>query len=279
MINLDASSIKEGTYLQDSASPQCEGLKIRDSNLMNPWFLTGFVDGEGCFRISLTKRDNLVGWRVQLFFQITLHRKDKTLLENIQKYWKVGKIHKSGSDLLQYRIQSFVEIETIIKHLDKGGREVPSRPASLQGGGPLPPFFPLISQKRSDYELFKSAYNLVLNKEHLTYKGLHKIVALRASCPASLQGNWGLPEQLKTAFPDVVPIGRPLVPCQKIQDANWLAGFATAEGCFMVLISQSKSITVAVRLFTFVLPLLRKDKSKNKRRAALAPQAEGFRYI
>jgi len=36
IINLDASSIKESTNLQDSASPQCEELKIKDSNLMNP---------------------------------------------------------------------------------------------------------------------------------------------------------------------------------------------------------------------------------------------------
>ena len=25
-------------------------------NNINPWFLTGFIDGEGCFRISLIKR-------------------------------------------------------------------------------------------------------------------------------------------------------------------------------------------------------------------------------
>ena len=71
----------------------------------------------------------------------------------------VGKIHKSGQDLLQYRIQSLDEIETILNHFNK---------------------YPLLSQKRADYELFKEVFNLIQNKEHLTHKGLHKIVALRA---------------------------------------------------------------------------------------------------
>lgn len=86
---------------------------------LNPWFISGFVDGEGCFRISFTKKDNLVGWRAQLFFQITLHRKDELLLESIKNYWGVGKVYKSGKDTLQYKIQSFTEIETILNHFDK----------------------------------------------------------------------------------------------------------------------------------------------------------------
>ena len=60
---------------------------------LNPWFLTGFIDGEGCFRISLTKIKGGLGWRVQLFFQINLHVKDKVLLENIRDFLGVGKIH------------------------------------------------------------------------------------------------------------------------------------------------------------------------------------------
>jgi hypothetical protein len=205
---------------------------------MNPWFITGFTDGEGCFRISLTKRDNLVGWRVQLFFQIALHQKDKLLLENLQNYLGVGKIYKSGKDMLQYKIQSLNEIEIILNHFDK---------------------YPLISQKRADYELFKEAYNIVLNKEHLTDKGLRKIIALRASL------NLGLSEELKTAFPDIIPTVRPLVQCQKIQDANWLAGFASAEGCFMVGVRKDKNYSTGfqVNLIFLVTQHVRDEQLMN----------------
>ena len=47
--------------------------------------------------------------------------------------------------------------------------------------------YPLMTQKWPDYKLFKQVFQLTLNKEHLTLKGLHKIVAIKkcASPPAA----------------------------------------------------------------------------------------------
>ena len=48
---------------------------------MNPQFITGFADGEWCFGIIIFRDKKLnTGWKVQLFFQIVLHEKDKCLL-------------------------------------------------------------------------------------------------------------------------------------------------------------------------------------------------------
>ena len=90
----------------------------------------------------------------------------------------MGKIQNSGGNLIQYRIQTFEELAVIIEHLEK---------------------YPLISKKKADYELFKEAYKLVIRKEHLNKEGIKQIVSLRASL------NLGLSEQLKVAFPDVIP--------------------------------------------------------------------------
>ena len=39
------------------------------SHQINPWFITGFSDGEGCFHLSITKNQELkIGWRVRIFF-------------------------------------------------------------------------------------------------------------------------------------------------------------------------------------------------------------------
>lgn len=127
---------------------------------LNPWFLSGFIDGEGCFRVSLTKVNRASGWRVQLFFQITLQTKDRALLESVRDFFGVGKIQPSGKNLIQYRIQTFDELAILINHLEN---------------------YPLITQKRADYELFKNAYELMLKKEHLNKVGLNKIVSLKAS--------------------------------------------------------------------------------------------------
>lgn len=63
--------------------------------------------------------------------------------------------------------------------------------------------------------------------EHLNTEGLKKILSLKASI------NLGLPDQLDRAFPDIVPVIRPILNSPAlIQDFHWLAGFTDAEGCF-----------------------------------------------
>ena len=103
-------------------------------------------------------------------------------MESIKSYFFAGHISKTGSESYQFRVDSIKDIQVIIDHFDR---------------------YPLISQKFGDYQLFKQAYVLWLNKEHLTLEGLRKIVAIKATM------NNGLPEGLKSAFPDLIPVLRP----------------------------------------------------------------------
>lgn len=61
--------------------------------------------------------------------------------------------------------------------------------------------YPLITQKLKDYELFKLAFELISQKEHLTPEGLRRLFAIKAYI------NQGVSEDLKTVFPfpDVIP--------------------------------------------------------------------------
>lgn len=185
------------------------------SNLIiNPWFVTGFSDAEGCFTLSVIKsNESKIGWRVFRSFAINIHKKDKALLEQIQSYFGgAGSITKQTSETTQYRVQSIKKLTVILNHFDK---------------------YPLITRKWADYKLFKQAFTLIQNKEHLTMEGLSKIVAIKASM------NLGLPKELKAAFPDVTPVQRPNVLDCRIKDPNWLAGFSSGEGCFYIRISKS----------------------------------------
>jgi len=58
------------------------------------------------------------------------------------------------------------------------------------------------------------AIDLIDNNEHLSMEGLQKIVNLRASM------NKGLSNELKVAFPKIIPIDRPSVLNCKIQDPS-----------------------------------------------------------
>jgi len=186
----------------------------KNNILMNPWFVTGFTDGEGCFWIDVYKDNTYkTGWRVKLFYQINLHIKDKALLEQIQKFFNAGNMYNSPT-AIRYYVSSVKDLQIIIQHFDK---------------------YALLSQKRADFELLKQAFALVQNKEHLTSQGLEKILAIKASM------NNGLSEELKANFPNIVPVERPIVENTFERHPNWLAGFTSAEGCFLIRTYKAKT--------------------------------------
>jgi hypothetical protein len=71
-----------------------------------------------------------------------------------------------------------------------------------------------MTKKFEDYKLFKQAFDIVKSKNHLTEEGLLQIVAIKASL------NKGLSDELKAAFPNIIPVDRPSVLNCKIQDPN-----------------------------------------------------------
>jgi hypothetical protein len=184
---------------------------------INPWWFTGFVDGEGSFIISLYKQPKMkTGWQVKLLFSIYLHQKDRVLLEEIQKYLEVGAIYTQVQrSTIILTITSKEDLLKIIEHFNN---------------------YPLLTQKWADYELFKQALILMQNQEHLTEQGLRKIVALRLS-----SNQCRLSPELKNHFPDIVPAVKPSVKDKKVIYPDWLVGFTAAEGCFMVNIAKSKT--------------------------------------
>lgn len=114
-------------------------------------------------------------------------------------------------------MESIKELEIILNHFDS---------------------YRLLTQKWSDYQLFKQVVQLYINKEHLSTEGLNKLICIKASL------NLGLSDNLSQAFPKVIPVDRPVLLNQNIPDPMWLAGFTSAEGCFLVSIKQSKTISL-----------------------------------
>ena len=167
-------------------------VKDRQNGLINPGFLTGFTDGDGCFYLAIVKNKKLkTGWDIQLVFQIHLHTKDLFLLNQIKTYLGVGRIDILKSSVI-FRVQAIKDLAKIIEHFDK---------------------HPLMTQKLADYLLFKKVYSLVLNKKHLTTEGLQEIVSIKSAI------NLGLSEELKASFQDsIIPVERPIIVDQKIAD-------------------------------------------------------------
>lgn len=101
--------------------------------------------------------------------------RDLSLLQEIQAYFGgIGGITE-GKRNCAYYVSSIEHLTTVvIPHFVK---------------------YPLITQKLGDFLLFKTVVDIINTKEHLTMKGIQKIVSLKASI------NLGLTDELKAAFP------------------------------------------------------------------------------
>lgn len=74
---------------------------------MNLWWVTGFTDGEGSFTVSLTRDNRLKSrWIVRPLFQISLHKKDSPLLQQIKNFLGVGRIYKLNNNAIIYKVYS-----------------------------------------------------------------------------------------------------------------------------------------------------------------------------
>ncbi len=73
-INTYNNSLLKGTvrrnFSNDSKFNKNDQLqKPSENQIINPFFFTGFVDGEGCFSLSIVRNNKFkVGWRVNPFF-------------------------------------------------------------------------------------------------------------------------------------------------------------------------------------------------------------------
>lgn len=191
---------------------------------LNPSYVTGFCDGDACFTVYISKNPSArTGWIVRLAFSVHLNIRDLELLEKIKAFFGVGSIQINKDGSITYVVTSIKDLTNVITpHFEK---------------------YPLLTQKRADFELFRRLIKLMNLKEHLTTEGLYKIMSIRASI------NKGLTEELKTAFPEIVPVSRPEVKQPENIDINWFIGFVDAEGSFIVSVYKSKTtIGYAVKL-------------------------------
>ena len=218
-INILSKQIHKRFFTSISAN-KIDNIEFKSQ--MNPWFLTGFSDGEASFIFYIQKTNKTkIGWATWVAFEINLNGKDLSILKDIKSYLGVGKINQKSDGTCVYYVRSFEEINTIIHHFDK---------------------YPLLTQKQADYLLFKSAFEIIRNKEHLTQEGFQKILVIRASM------NKGLPPALKEAFPNITPSVKLSIQDSKITNPNWLVGFTTAEGCFLVKVTDRPNNSTQVRL-------------------------------
>ncbi|MBI5358488.1 LAGLIDADG family homing endonuclease [Candidatus Amesbacteria bacterium] len=94
---------------------------VNQQERLNPWWIVGFVDGEGCFSESVFKNATCKsGYQTLYEFVITQGEQSRDVMEAIKKYFGCGSIyinHRHDNhhhDLLRYCVRRQDDLKNII---------------------------------------------------------------------------------------------------------------------------------------------------------------------
>ncbi len=127
--------------------------------ILHPDWITGFVDGEGCFHIGISNHPEMTtGYQILPEFTIVQHENDVQVLHAIKTYFKCGVVRTYNGDRMAYRVRGLEHLCNIIV-----------------------PFFerhPLRTKKRIDFEKFRNVLQMMKQQQHLSPEGVEKIKSI-----------------------------------------------------------------------------------------------------
>ena len=136
-----------------------------------PSYISGYVDGEGCFTVSISPRPTLrVGWEVRPSLSVSQNGDRSEVLLAIQEYFGCGSLRPDRSDLtVKWETRRLANLLTVV----------------------IPHFraYPLQSGKRRDFELFAEICERMARQEHRDAGRLREIVRMASAMnPSGTRG-------------------------------------------------------------------------------------------
>jgi LAGLIDADG endonuclease len=113
-------------------------------------YLSGFVDGEGCFTVSVSPRSKMrIGWELRPSFSVSQNYDRAETLYLMADYFACGTIRPDRSDnTLKYEVRSLRDlIGRVIPHFEE---------------------YPLLSSKQRSFEVFSSICLDMAQGKHLS---------------------------------------------------------------------------------------------------------------
>ena len=128
-------------------------------------WVVGFIDGEGCFSVSLHKNPTTkLGWQIMPEFVATQGQKSLNSLKKLQSFFGCGRIFVNrrhdnhNENLYRFCVRSYTDLKEKIVPFFKENK--------------------LQTAKFQDFEIFAKIINLMSKKEHLSKLGIKKIINL-----------------------------------------------------------------------------------------------------
>ena len=128
---------------------------------LSPEWIVGFVDGEGCFHVSINRHDEMtMGYQVLPEFTVVQHESDVQILHALKAYFGCGVVRQNHGDRMCYRVRDQGHLREIIL-----------------------PFFEkhlLKTKKRMNFLKFRDVLKMMERGEHLTDQGLEQIRVMKS---------------------------------------------------------------------------------------------------
>jgi hypothetical protein len=127
---------------------------------LDPWYVTGLAEGEGCFCVSFALRAKLrTGLEVRPSFSLSLNEKDRSILEDLQAFFECGWIRESRSDrTFKYEVRSIGDLlEHVLPHFES---------------------FSLTGSKARSFQGFSRVCRMIEQGDHRERAGLEEIVGI-----------------------------------------------------------------------------------------------------
>ncbi len=198
-------------------------LSHRDNlHKLDPNWVSGFVDAEGCFSIIIDLSSPLK-WKVRTSFEINLHEQDKEILYQIRDFFGRGAIYNRADRRISvFRVTGIYNIKNVI----------------------IPHFtnYPLLSKKAADFLLWSKVIGLILKKQHLTEIGFKKILSFYASI------NTGISKKVKESFPHIIPSDKPVISLPNNLNPQWVSGFVAGDGGFSIYVRKANDYLLSEKV-------------------------------
>lgn len=193
-----------------------------DKFKLDPYWVTGFIDAEGCFSVII-ELDNISKWKVRVSFEVNLHEKDKDILYKINSFFKRGNIYnRLDKKRCVYRVSNVNYIkDIIIPHFTK---------------------YPLITKKGKDFLLWSKVIELILNKDHLKKEGFLKILSYYAAI------NTGKSKKVLKYYPNIISREKPSTSLPENLKAQWVSGFVAGDGGFSIYVRSAKDYIISEKV-------------------------------
>jgi hypothetical protein len=128
---------------------------------LSPDWVVGFVDGEGCFHVSINRQPEMkLQYQVLAEFVVVQHQRDTQVLQALKRFFRGGVVRVNHGDRWCFRVR---KLETLVQVCSFFQRH------------------PLRTKKQVDFVKFRKVIDLIISNEHLTVAGVRKIVGLAKS--------------------------------------------------------------------------------------------------